>query len=370
MNETTKEADVGSNATKADLSFDEIRRLVQGAIQSGGSSDLYVCELYDDRAIYEQFGDSMKPGSLWEVPYTIDDAGEVTLGDRTEVKRETVYTAVKFADGTDGMIEGLAIPYLTRFKGGDVQGERFSKATDLCLDWFPEEGRPFLFHHGVDRTAKAVAMGRQVEREELDVGQWVKVQLDKRSKYLKGLQELVDQGALQFSSGALPHLVRTDRKTGQIWQWPWVELSGTPTPAELEASVYAVKSADAIDHLKAVHATAALKSILESEGGSESEPFAVLADRIATDLDAFAVRAELRRDWRAKAGRGISAANRAEIAEIVESLRPLGETYTRLTDLLARTDPDATEASKAAEQEYLRFLREQARQNGVQVGAE
>src|SRR5688572_11577720 len=56
--------------------------------------------------------------------------------------------AVKFVDGSDTLIEGLAVPYGGSFgKGKDLHGEDFGPDTDLALDWFPEEGRPFLFHH-------------------------------------------------------------------------------------------------------------------------------------------------------------------------------------------------------------------------------
>jgi hypothetical protein len=55
--------------------------------------------------------------------------------------------------------------------------------------------------------------------------------------------ELVDQGALGWSSGSLPHLVdvATD---GYIRRWPIVEGSLTPTPAEPRyTDVVAVKAA-------------------------------------------------------------------------------------------------------------------------------
>lgn len=282
---------------------------------------------------------------------------------------ETSTMAVKFVDGTDGMIEGLGIPFGGPVGGSDVHGERFHKGTDIAEEWFPQEGRPFLFHHGLDAEAKATLMGRQVEREVTDKGHWVKVQLDKRSKYMEALQELVDNQALGFSSGAYPHLVRT-RKDGTIDYWPVVEFSGTPTPANVLGDIYTVKSEDAVERLVAVKAADALMAILHAKegSGSEVEPFADHASRIAADVDAFADRAEWRGEMRAKAGRALSAANRAEIADIVERLKPLGEGYTRLVELLERSDPVTAEAAKVAEAEYLRFLREQARVNGVPLG--
>ena len=279
--------------------------------------------------------------------------------------------AVKFVDGSDSMIEGLAIPFggPAYLGGKDFHGEAFGPDTDLALEWFPNEGRPFLYHHGLDPELKASVIGRQVERVVTDAGHWVKVQLDKRSKYMAHIAELIAQGGLSFSSGAVPHLVKTEAD-GAIKTWPWVELSGTPTPANPDAVAYAVKATDAIEHLAAIRTDVpdALKAAIESEVGSESEPFAIQADRIAVSLDAFAQRAEMRRDWRAQKGRGISAANRAEIAEVVESLRPFGETYQRLSELLARTDPEAVEAAKAEaraiEAEYLRL---QSRMAGLPI---
>lgn len=275
-------------------------------------------------------------------------------------------TGVKFAKGSDSIIEGLAIPYGGSVKGKDLHGEDFGPDTDLALDWFPDEGRPFLYHHGLDESVKTALVGRQFGREERDIGQWVQVQLDKRSKYMDAIRELVDADSLSFSSGAIPHLVQT-RKDGHIERWPWVELSGTPTPAEPGANIYAVKAVDAIEHLTAVKAAAALKSILDSEGGLESEPFAVHAERVSALLDEFADRVSSREDARTKSGRSLSAANRAEIAEVIESIDRLNEKRVQLADLIARNDPATAKAAELVAAEYLRFLREQARVNGVAV---
>lgn len=285
---------------------------------------------------------------------------------------EMKMTGVKFAEGSDSIIEGLAIPYSGSFKGRDLHGETFTKATDFALDWFPDEGRPFLYHHGLDESVKSALVGRQIEREERDIGQWVRVQLDKRSKYVDAIREMVDAGALSFSSGAMAHLVQT-RKDGTITRWPWVELSGTPTPAEPGAVVYAVKSADAIEHLTAVKAAAALQSILDSDSGLESEPFAGHAERVTASLGKFADRVNARLEVRRldverlKSGRALSAANRAEIQEAIDAVDALVTHRARLADLLARSDPAATEAAKAVAAEYLRFLADEARRNGVEV---
>ena len=46
--------------------------------------------------------------------------------------------AVKFVADSEDRIEGLAIPFGGPAGGKDLQGETFTKDTDLALDWFPE----------------------------------------------------------------------------------------------------------------------------------------------------------------------------------------------------------------------------------------
>lgn len=140
--------------------------------------------------------------------------------------------AVKIASETDRYveIEGLAIPYIGPLEGNkDFDGERFTKDTDLCLEWFPA-GRPLLYHHGHDEKMSTMPIGRQVKSWELDAGRWASAQIDKSGQYWEEIKELVAQGRLFFSSGALAHLKLVD-DDGNIQRWPWAELSLTPTPA-------------------------------------------------------------------------------------------------------------------------------------------
>lgn len=270
-------------------------------------------------------------------------------------------TSVKFVEGSDSIIEGLGIPFggPAYLGGKDLHGETFGPDTDLALDWFPNEGRPFLYGHGLDPEIKATVVGRQISRTLTKAGHWVQVQLDKRSRYMADIAALIEAEALSFSSGAMPHLVKTTDE-GRIKTWPWIELSGTPTPANPDAAVYAVKSTDAVEHLTAVKAADALRSILASDDGSESEPFGAHAERVSALVDAFAERAKARDEARVKSGRSLSAANREEIREVIESIDRLSERRAHLAGLIDN-------GSKAAEVEYLRFLREQARANGVLI---
>lgn len=155
----------------------------------------------------------------------------------------------------DGWIyEGLAIPYGGVTKAGqDLTGSHFTKDTDLCLEWFPSEGRPLLYRHGFDPNVKAAPVGREIAFvKEDDKGRWYQIQVDKAKEYAAEVRQLAEEGLLSLSSGAVDHLTQIAAKTGEIIRWPWVELSFVPNPAHPEALVYPVKSVDAIAHLTIV----------------------------------------------------------------------------------------------------------------------
>lgn len=136
--------------------------------------------------------------------------------------------AVKFIDGSLTLVRGLGMPYGGPVDGKDLEGEFFSPRTDFMFDFLAGE-RPVLYDHGHEPSVKADIVGRVVEYNRTDAGVWTIVQLDRRARYLAALQELVDRGAMSFSSGAYPSLVEIE-KSGEILRWPWVELSLTPTP--------------------------------------------------------------------------------------------------------------------------------------------
>lgn len=271
--------------------------------------------------------------------------------------------AVKFADGSDNIIEGLAIPFGGPFgKGKDFDGEDFGPDTDIAADWFPSEGRPVLYHHGLDDALKTALVGRQIEREQVDAGHWVKVQLDKRNRYFERIAQMVSDEALSFSSGAIPHLVKA-RKDGHIERWPWVELSLTPTPANPLAAAYSVKAADAIAHIAGVKAAIPeplREAIDESLDTSLAGlPYADHADRVLADMKALVGRTQEIADLRAKAKRHISTATRDRLTAVRDQAQQvIGDIDGLLTD----SEPVD---GKAIDAELAAFLFEQARQSGM-----
>lgn len=157
--------------------------------------------------------------------------------------------AVKFVDGSDDLIEGLILPYGGPVNGQDLTGSHFTKSTDYAAEWFPDGGRPGLYAHGFDDTLGMSVIGREQKSWKDDKGVWLRAQLDKAHEYWAEIKQLVDAGKVSLSSGAVDHLVRVSAKSGEIKTWPWVEWSLVPTPANPEARVYSVKSADAIEHM-------------------------------------------------------------------------------------------------------------------------
>jgi hypothetical protein len=275
------------------------------------------------------------------------------------------------------MIEGLAIPFGGPIAGKDFDGESFTPATDLCLPWFGETGRPVLYGHGLNAATKTEVVGRQVSLEERDDGQWVQVELDKASRYHDRIGKLVEQGALSFSSGAMPHLVQT-KKDGTITRWPWVELRLTPTPANPLAAVYAVKSADMAEHYAAANIdipdplAAALKALdewasIRDDGPPAGSSYAEESDRLLDALKAFAERTRGLAALRAKSGRVLSSANRDRLAVHVDTLGSAMDTMGSAMDamvsthkdmraLLAATDPEATKRAALAAFARFNFL--------------
>ncbi len=277
---------------------------------------------------------------------------------------------VTFVKDAPDRFEGLAIPFGGPIGGKDLDGETFTKDTDLCLAWFGDSGRPQLYGHGLNSATKAEVVGRQTGLDLRDDGYWIQGELDKSSRYRAAIGKLIDAGALSLSSGAMQHLVVTG-KDGRIERWPWVETSFTPTPSNAFAAVYAVKSADLIDHMAAADITipdplaAALKALdewaaIRDDGLPAGSSYADESDRLLDALKAFVERTQGLADLRAKSGRTLSAANRDRLSgqadAIVSAMDAMKATAADMRALLSATDPQAGKRladAALAEWEYL-----------------
>lgn len=259
-------------------------------------------------------------------------------------------------------IEGIAVPYTV-----DTDGERFTPNTDLCLDWFGKSGRPLLYDHGLERTGRGtqdpgtVKIGHQIEYEEREDGIWAQAQIDRNSRYRKAVSRLVEEGAVGFSTGSMPHLARVRKSSGIIERWPWIELSLTPIHANLDTVPhYYTKSSSLFDHIEdqdtlTTFLKAALGAVLEDDrnGASDTESLDDKAGRVSAAIDEFRDHAKAAAAMRAKAGRVLSSANRERIAAALASKDAVLAAYSDLEALLVETDPDAAKSARFVDEETI-----------------
>lgn len=113
------------------------------------------------------------------------------------------------------------------FGGKDLEGDTFTAETELQER--KAVGRDVFYHHAMQPgLGHAIGEIKSVERKE--DGIWFDAQLDLAAEYAEHVLDLVEAGALGYSTATAGHLVT--RKSGDIKRWPIVEISLTPTPAE------------------------------------------------------------------------------------------------------------------------------------------
>lgn len=152
-------------------------------------------------------------------------------------------------EGTDadaikslGVLDGGKVrvgAYAVRFSGPaekDLTGDYFTKATDFG----PRhgDGAPAMFNHGLPLQANVKALADIAQRTfghikatSDDVGIFVEATLNTHDAYEKAIAGLCARGALKWSSGCVPNLLRKNAD-GQITRWHIAEVSYTPKPAE------------------------------------------------------------------------------------------------------------------------------------------
>jgi hypothetical protein len=140
----------------------------------------------------------------------------------------------------------LAIPYGGPFKGRDLDGEFFSPRTDIKPDWF--DRRPLVWNHNLDKSMDDPVIGTADDLEQTKEGWWVTAWLNRSHRYWSEVNALLGQSKVYGSSGSLgANWVRTDRKTGEILVWPFVEETFTPTPSNFYSVVQPIKAIDHFD---------------------------------------------------------------------------------------------------------------------------
>lgn len=139
-----------------------------------------------------------------------------TLPDAPEGKVKVGGYAIRFSDASEK----------------DLTGEFFTKATKFGKNH--GDGAMTLFHHGMPVKGLENLCDADFESATTrvdDAGIWAETTLDLRDEYQKKIADMIESGALNWSSGSAGHAMRK-KSSGEITRWPISEFSFTPTPAE------------------------------------------------------------------------------------------------------------------------------------------
>jgi HK97 family phage major capsid protein len=138
------------------------------------------------------------------------------------MERKPGAVVIKSQDEDTAIVAGYGVV----FGGVDLEGDTFTDSTDLMLDMVP--AKSLFYEHTHDIPQHALGQVKSEEKDE--VGLWIEAQLDKSKAYASAVLDLIEEGVIGLSSGSVGHLIRREGKN--ITQWPVVEFSLTPQPAE------------------------------------------------------------------------------------------------------------------------------------------
>lgn len=229
------------------------------------------------------------------------------LGERKAMTDFTTPVAVKATLIDDDHFRLLAIPFggPSELGGRDLDGEFFSRRTDIKPDWFPE--RPVLWHHGQDPHMADTVIGKATDLTLEDDGWWVDVWIKHGERRAELVKRLASKAPLYGSSGTISYL-RKSGKGGEILVWPYVEQTLTTSP---QNNLSVAKPAKAwLDHFDdaSIPVHGALKAFLTD------------LDNLGADLPLTSFLDEGTGDAAAKAGRVLSARNERALREALTLL--------------------------------------------------
>lgn len=175
----------------------------------------------------------------YEVPNVITGDALRSLGEDkiggvlvrlTSNPRETDTYGTYFDEETDfGFERGDSIRTATYFEHALADGELKERIGDGVVSYKTAGELRALYG-----DLKSL---RGLDEEQLLI--WVESQLDRRHSYYKGIKQLVEEGALSWSSGTAPNLIRVENVGGsmRVTRWPLgLDASLTPTPGEFRES--------------------------------------------------------------------------------------------------------------------------------------
>lgn len=197
---------------------------------------------------------------------------------------------------------GGPIPLSGAPRGADLDAQWYSERTDFKTDWFPF--RLVDWHHRADRPSKADILGRAVDPETDEDGQWVTVWLKHGERRVRLIQQLAERGQVFGSSEAVPGMSRmasgkawTRTEPGEIAVWPYMRQALSTSPQNTLSVIRP------------------LKATLDDLAATGDAPTAAFFDDLATFLDTLASSPD-----QGKAGRVVAARNEARLLEAREHI--------------------------------------------------
>jgi hypothetical protein len=260
-------------------------------------SNAWVMEAFEDYVI-AHVGDK-----YFNIPF-VEDGEEIAFSGRdgwTEVEEKKEWiektksllmssNSLKVLSKTDKELR--VGNYMVLFGGKDIHGEHFTKNTDfesaytqtgmLHVDW--EHGQePEVLHDPVAPNADDVLGFVDWKTAKIDkIGLWAERVLNRRNKYMKYVELLIENGLIGSSSMTTDE---GDTKTlgGEIVKWPLYRDTLTVNPAEprmmTENVVTAIKTLAAINP--------DLEALLPQEPGEGSSAGATVGDENGADRRAI-----------------------------------------------------------------------------------
>jgi hypothetical protein len=239
-------------------------------------------------AVYDGYAVARVALATYKVPYEVQNEG-IVLAEQGNWEQVTQEWVTKMLPA--GLIKAFELEkrlgavkmlgesrlgfYLTAWgnkKVRDLTGEWFDKDQTKGLKAiFNHIGKiPLLYHHGMDGAVKYDPIGTIDVLQEDSIGLWAEAQLEMANQYAIEVQKLVNKKALGASSGTLP-AARKVAPSGLIEEWPIIEGSLTPTPAESRLRDLGVHELKAIYEGLGLELPPELNAEVSTTGGEEPQ---------------------------------------------------------------------------------------------------
>lgn len=250
-----------------DMSLEDKLEKLEAALTAAIQPALADGETTGELDVFDTYAVVDINGRKYRLDYSIDEAGNLTVGERQPVEDQPEVEPEVEAEPLDEPVKSNAFKsiaksddelrignYIVLFGGLDLTGEQFAKNVDLESSYTKSNLLAVDFEHGMDTLDQDEVLGRvdwkTARRDERGV--FVERVLNRRSQYVQWLESLIDEGLIGNSSEAVSTGVERVTIDGKrtITRWPLKRDTLTVSPAEprmLSSNAYqAIKSLEGV----------------------------------------------------------------------------------------------------------------------------